>query len=176
MRLFLILLSFCSLLLGCGKIEKKTIKPPVISGYSPRYDQGQINGIQDTTDWTLDKEWGEFETSLFPNYNYFVKSFDTSQIKELVLYPNPAPKIAILHQNIKDTSEISYAFKIVNSTFKVLFSSSNNCENQSLMFDINSIKSKSDTLLRLYYIYYKGNKLLYQGHGDIYVKSPNNEL
>ena len=176
MKFSLTLLSVIILLLSCGKIEKKTVKLPVISGYSPRYDQGQINGIQDTTDWTLDKEWGEFETSLFPNYNSFVKSFDASQIKELVLYPNPAPNIAILYQNIKDTSEISYAFKIVNSTFKVLFSSSNKFENQSQTLDINSIKSKSDTLLRLYYIYYKGNKLLYQGHGDIYVKSPNNEL
>jgi hypothetical protein len=152
---YLLIFALLVLTTSCSKKDENS----VFTGITNRNELGELIGSADETDWNFTDNWNDIESSLFTN------SFDTDcEIDNtwgIMAYPNPCNNLVYINHYVG--SDKTVAYRIVNSSYQVLFSTNNASSNMAFLFDSLNIKKQT---VRVYYKVL-GEDCELRGHGDI---------
>lgn len=169
----ILLLLLLTIFWGCNKEDDKSDQDdqlvfPAFSGYTHTDPIGYVLGEPDETDWTYDENWVQAEKDLFEDYAsfYHVSSYDTS-IKLHAAYPNPLTDIIFNLEYLKDPG-VYLSVRLVNQEFEPLIKA-DSIKSNSVSFKMDEFSISSNTLIRVYYLFFRNDSCLYKGHGDIMV-------
>lgn len=170
MRKYLFLLAATLALGACNR--KIDFGPD--EGVSYRNAMNVPIGYTDNSDWTLDGSWNKQERQLFEELSVNVNAATQGQVSSLGFFPNPlqpGSNGTLLYQTAQQNMRLHLVF--VDKKYKIIDRQDRPVDTggrygTELPLPFPSAKFASNTIYRLYYIFYAPDgTLYYKGHGDI---------